>query len=151
MLLMGACQDSPMFMKYSSVDVQGWHSGDAVTFRLPEVEDSAQYCVKIHVRTLQNYRYDNLSLVARLKDGKKVLSVDTVNYSILDVNGDSRGIGFPYVEQEMSLPHKYTIKPKKKYKVVITHVMRLDPLDGVSEVGVTIASSDYAQRPFLGK
>lgn len=137
---MGACQDSPFFMQYKKVDVAEWHTRDSVVFRLPETTDSTSYGVKVHVRAIQNFKYDNLALVVKLKEGKKTISTDTVRYTMLDENGESYGTGFPYVEHEANLKGRYILSPDKKYRIKVTHIMRLDPLNGISDIGVTITA-----------
>lgn len=137
-LLLAACQDIPFFSKYYAVDTEGWDSRDTLVYSLPEVTSSADYDVTVSVRTIQSYKYDNLALVLRLYEGKKLVSVDTVKYDIYDMNGEHRGTGFPYVEHETALHHSFQLLPKKHYKVKATHIMRLDPLDGICNVGIEI-------------
>ena len=70
--------------------------------------------------------------------GKKVISTDTIRYQIYDDLGEHNGTGFPFVEHSEALPHKFVMQPNKKYKMKITHIMRLDILDGICDVGVEI-------------
>lgn len=151
MLLLAACHDNTMYMKYKSVDAREWHAHDTLVYKLPEIENDMNVSVTVGVRTLQSFKYDNLAVVAKLYEGKHLISQDTVNYIILDKNGENIGTGFPYAEHFRNISHRYALKAKKKYKIKLTHIMRLDPLDGVSDVGITIESSDFVPHPFSGK
>lgn len=137
MLLFTACQDMPFFTEYKSVDTQGWYATDVFVYKLPEVEENAQCNAKVCVRALQNYEYDNLALVVRMYEGKKEVSVDSVYLKLFDENGVSTGIGFPHTEYSCDIKSKQ-LKPGKKYKFKISHIMRLDPLQGISEVGIEL-------------
>ena len=151
MFLLGACTDSPMFFQYKPVNAMGWQSCDSVVFKLPEVEEDTPCDVSVCIRSLRSYRYQDLALVVKLKEGRTVVCTDTVKYRMLSDDGESMGEGLSFMEYDMPIKHRYTLKPDKKYKVKITHIMRLDPLDGVSEVGLSIASSHFAQHPFSGR
>jgi len=137
-LLLVGCQDIPFFSCYKAVDAMGWYNRDTLVVKLPEVATPSTYDVMVSVRTIQGFKYDNLALAVRLYDGKKVISVDTVKYVIYDKEGRAKGNGFPYVEHTNTLKHSYKLLPKKKYKAKIYHIMRLDPFDGVCNVGIEV-------------
>lgn len=151
MLLFAACQDSSMYMQYHTVDAKGWNSRDTLVFDLPEVESTSAFNVEYGLRVWRNYNYENFIMVAKLCDGKKVVSTDTISFAVYDKSGKQDGAGLNFIELTKPLNHQYTLKPKKKYKLKVTHIMMLDPLDGVGNVGVSIVSSDSSQRPFLRK
>ena len=138
MLLFAACQESPFYMTYKPVDTSGWDSRDTIVFMLPEIESPSSYNVNVSVRTIQSFKYDNIGLAIMLYEGRNVVSKDTVVYDVYDSHGENKGKGFPYVEYEESLTHTYYFNPGKRYKIKITHVMRLDPLAGLANVGVTL-------------
>jgi len=139
-LLLAGCQDIPFFSCYNAVDATGWYNRDTLVVKLPEVETPSTYDVTVSVRTIQGFKYDNLALVVKLYEGKKVISVDTVKYVVYDKEGKSNGKGFPYVEYTETLKHSYKLLPKKKFKAKITHIMRLDPFDGVCDVGMEVGN-----------
>lgn len=138
MLLLVACQDFPFYSTYKSVNVEGWEARDTLVYKLPVVESPSAYDVSVAVRTSQGFKYENLALAIRLYEGKKTISVDTVKFKLYGTNNEQKGTGFTYVENEISLKHQFKLKPQKKYKVKITHIMRLDPFDGVCDVGLNM-------------
>lgn len=139
-LLFAGCHDIPFFTQYHQVNTEAWASKDFLIFKLPEVEHAEDYDVKVAVRTIQTYKYGNLSLVLRTYEDKNLISTDTVSYKIYGENGEQKGTGFPFVEHEMPLQHTINFLPQKKYKIKISHIMRLDPLDGVSDVGISVGN-----------
>lgn len=138
MLLFVACQESPFYMTYKPVKISGWDSRDTVVFKLPEIKSPSSYTVTVSIRAIQSFKYDNLGLAVMLYEGRDVVSKDTVMYDLYDSYGENKGKGFPYVEYEENLKRTYHFSPDKRYKIKITHIMRLDPLDGVANVGVTL-------------
>lgn len=136
MLLLASCQDIPFYSKYKSVDANAWQSRDTLVFRLPKVEEAQEYNVTVAMRAVQSFKYDNFALSVKLYEGKTLISTDTLLYNIYDKYGQHKGTGFPYVEYEGNLQHRYVLSPEKKYKVKVTHIMRLDPMDGVADVGL---------------
>lgn len=138
MLLIVACQDIPFYSSYKSVDAQGWNAVDTLVFKLPSVDEERQFDVNVDLRTVSSFKYNNLKLAVRLYEGKRVVSVDTVAYKLYNEKGKRLGKGFPYVEYNSTLKHSIRLLPEKKYRVKVTHIMRMDPFDGISDVGITI-------------
>lgn len=151
MLLFAACQDSSMYMQYKTVEAKGWNSQDTLVFELPEVENTTSFNVDYGLRVWRNYKYENCVLVAKLCEGNKVVSSDILTFDFCNDGEEQEGFGLNFLELKKTLGHKYTLKPEKKYKLKVTHKMKLNPLDGVGNVGVSIVSSDFSQHPFSRK
>lgn len=138
MLLTMACQDNLFYSNYKTIQEKGWGGQDTLTYIIPEVEDTTKLNVNIGIRVWHNYQYTNLVLVAKLYEDNKCLSSDIVDFSLYDKADMSTGSGFPLVEYQEELEHKYTLKPSHKYTVKIAHRMLLDPLPRVSNVGISL-------------
>lgn len=138
MLLLTACHDIPFYSVYKLVDVTGWQTKDTLVYRLPEQDELRDAKVTFGIRLSRQFHYENIVLVARMFEGKKLVSSDTLNIKVLDEYGEHIGNGLNYVVTEKELDHQYLLKPGKKYKLKIHHIMRQNPFDGVSGVGVTL-------------
>lgn len=138
MLLLTACQDIPFYSVYKMVDVTGWDGDKVLTFRLPEQEELRNCDVTFGIRLSRKFHYENIAFVAYLYEGKTLVSTDTIDVKVLNEYGEHVGNGMNYVVNETELSHQYTLKPKKKYKVKVRHIMRKDPFDGVSGIGITL-------------
>lgn len=135
MSLLVACYDGLLFSDYKSVDAQSWYASDTLVFKLPKVEEDATRDVNVKLRALQTYSYSNMALAVHLVEGQKTVSVDTVRFTIYDKEGKATGAGFPFIEYS-SIIKDVHFKADKAYKIKIIHVMRLDPIEGISQVGI---------------
>lgn len=136
--LVSSCQESPKFVGYSDVNIEGWNYAAPVILEIPE--DSVSQIVgtvRLGVRTTDMYNYKNLYLQVTVKDGDRNVWCDTVAVSLYDERGMDKGKGFPF--KEYNVDSKALVVPAKcKYSIYITHLMAANPVKGVSQVGVKV-------------
>lgn len=132
---MGAC--SPGHNDYSQffdISPNGWVYGDTLKF-MPQTQDSiVSGRLNIALRHTNAYEYSNLWLEIRHFNGK-VTRIDTVNIEMADIygrwHGNGLGASFQY---ELPLSHDITLYKGKT--ISITHIMRVDQLKSIEQVGL---------------
>ena len=135
LLCLGAC--GPGHNDYSyfhDIPTDGWKYGDTLSF-LPETQDSIVTGeLNIVLRHSNAYAYSNLWLEIRHFNGIGT-RIDTVNIEMADVYGRwyGNGLGSSFQYQ---LPVSHNIKLYKGKPLKISHIMRVDKLEAIEQVGL---------------
>lgn len=127
------------YSSYVDMPKTGWEYADTVMF-VPEVADSVYYgTLIVGVRHNNNYPYSNLWLeVTHVNDD--ILFRDTVDLELANVYGRWEGRGFgPLYQFADTIVHRRRFV--KGDSVMVRHIMRMDTLPDVEQIGVTIVSS----------
>lgn len=143
LMLFGCSERHGSFSSFERVDPQGWIYGDTVRI-LPEKLDSASSRrLSIAVCHTNNYPYRNLWLEVsyRSTDGELYTLKDTVQMVLADIYGRWQGQGFgPSYQMEQQLEPRLYIPDSTL--VCVRHIMRVDTLKGIEQVGITINSEE---------
>lgn len=132
-----ACQDSPFFHQYSSVSREGWDSDMPVVFEIKDSLIRKDMPVQIELRHTKDYRFKDITLVATAETEGKCVWEDTVNMELFDEKGKTTGTGLPYISNGMQAK-SISLEKGKIYTFRIKHVMRCNPLDGITDIGLRI-------------
>lgn len=152
-MLLYSCQGSPLLSGYSHVDREGWYREDTVVIAMnsewmDENVSSNSGTLMVGVRYTDAYRYKKISLLVALQDEKATIAQDTVHFNLFDQNGQVVGRGLGYHDAIQPAIELKALKGKGTYKVRITHLMRQNPVQGITEVS---CFSTNAQHPSSGK
>lgn len=143
MSLLCACNGSPCLSDYSHVDIDGWYADDTVLMNVQRADTSIhnaiekEMAMRVGVRFTELYEYRNLALEVQLLCNDAVAQRDTVYYTLYNNKDRANGRGLLYHDVEMEVS-TVSIDPSKKYDVSIRHIMRQNPLSGISEVSVVL-------------
>lgn len=132
-----ACEQKHFYNEYKPVDVNAWKSTDTLSYLFDVKDINASYDLSISIRYQNNYEFSNIWLsISDIIDAEK-----TVRFNVPLFKKD----GKPYGEKSGSLytqtmPFQKQIKFSKagKYNIKLVQLMRKDPLDGISDVGIII-------------
>lgn len=143
-----SCTDIPIVSVSKSVDVRGWHSRDTLRMSLSPIAFSAgnsgaspeagDVNPVVGVRLTRSYAYRNLALRVEIIDADThaTLLADTVSYEAYDGHDAPQGRGFRMMELEAPLSRSFRFNPNASYLVKVSHVMRVNPVEGVVDVWV---------------
>ena len=133
-----SCKPTHFYNDFKTVDVKGWKSSDTLRYAVDMDDSNANYDILVSIRHQKTYEFSNLwmNVITEYGDGKK-----TFRFEIPLFKDD----GKPYGKNSGSLctqtiPFQKQIRfpVRGKYKIAIVQLMRKDPLDGISDVGVII-------------
>ncbi len=137
MAAMVSCQNIPFFIGYKSVEGNEWQRKDTVCFELPKSEKtSREYSVGL--RTMGSFNYSKVYVAVTLKDSDSIVAIDTVAVDIISESGKPLGNGFPYIETTKKGNIALPLDTGKRYIIGVSQLMRVNPLKGVSDVGVEV-------------
>lgn len=139
-LLINGCSELPMYEKYIPVSQNKWHQDSAAVFSV-EIEDTtAWYHINLHLRSNDNYPYSNIFLFREIISEKGVEYRDTAEYIMADAYGRWLGEGTGEL-QTFNWPfRKRAIRFGESgvYKFKFIQAMRVEELEGVENVGLTL-------------
>lgn len=132
-----SCNKKHVFNEFKTVNIKEWKSTDTLTYQL-KIEENKNYQTSISVRYQNDYEFSNLWLKIFVTGN----GIDTsFRFEIPLFKND----GKPYGKKSGSLctqtiPLKTILPITKKgnYNFSIVQLMRKDPLDGISDVGIII-------------
>lgn len=128
--------------EFRQLPEEGWKYGDTLRFTDSSNDSLAtNRRIKLAIRHDNEYPYSNLWLEASYVDAEGRQHRDTVEMQLADVYGHwlGMGIGSSY-QQEATVNPSVNLPPKSD--VNIRHIMRVDTLCGLQQVGVTIVKND---------
>ncbi len=135
LLALSGCDGAPAYDRYRPVSMAGWERADSVTFDVGPVDRPGTYPVEVGLRTGASFPFTGLCLVVKTSihpSGK--LRVDTLDCDLSAVAG--KGVSrFQYAFPLGSL----RLGAGDSLHVSVRHAMRMDPLPGVSDVGLRVA------------
>ena len=138
-LFFSSCENKYFFSEYKSVDLKNWKSTDTLNFLVNIDDSNALYDISVSIRHQKDYEFSNiwLNIINSDFDVKKDFRVEVPLF---------KQDGKPYGKVSGSLctqtiPFlKQTKFPKNgAYKIKVVQLMRKEPLNGISDVGIIIA------------
>lgn len=145
LFLIVSCDSNRVFDEYQSVPNQ-WQKDNIVEFEFTPTDTLSSYNLFINLRNTNDYKYNNLFLIAEIDfpNGKSV--VDTLEYKMAQPNGELLGTGFTDVkENKLWYKENFTFNESGIYKIKVQHAMRengsidgVDVLEGVTDIGFRI-------------
>lgn len=140
-----SCQDRPFFSDYAHVDRTGWYSEDTVVMVVQQGDTTLRnvakrtFDVQVGIRYTDEYEYNDISLLVEVVSGQRVVARDTVLFQLFDEQGRALGRGLErYDKMQPSL--RVALKADKPYVVRMTHLMRLNPVQGITDISCSLNS-----------
>jgi len=135
LILLGACQDSLFYTHYQDIPEQKWDSQDTLFFSIPPSDTDLDVAVTLGVRTHASCSYKDIVARAQLLDGDSVVSSIPLNITLYNNDEPAHGLR---VCDHFSRPQPLRMKAHHDYTLRVTHLMRLNPLDDIVSVGITV-------------
>ena len=148
-LLVLSCDSERFYDEYKSVSNQ-LEKDNIIEFDFTPTDTIKTYNLFINLRNTNDYKFNNLFLIAEIDypNGKSV--VDTLEYKMAKPNGELMGTGFTDVkENKLWYKENFTFNESGDYKIKLQHAMRengningVNALEGVTDVGFRIENSN---------
>lgn len=137
-----ACHTDTKYHVYQSVPGKnGWLKQDSLTFNLPSSISAGEYRMEIGVRNTGGYPYRDIWLSVTRMEGLLPAQTDTVHIYLADENGHwghENAIGGLYQQTFICEKPIVLLNDSVECCFRITHLMRKNPLPGVSDVGIRL-------------
>ncbi len=133
-----SCEQKHFYNEYKTVDIKAWKSTDTLYYPVKIEEENKSYQYAISVRYSKEYEFSNVWLKIFIKGA----AIDTsFRYEVPLFKNDGKPYGKSsgsLCTQTIPLKTSLPLSLKGKYTISIVQLMRKDPLDGISDVGVII-------------
>ena len=139
-VLLSSCSDGVAYDKYRSTPVDGWERDDTLTFDVPRLHFAGRYAQTLGLRVNGAYPFTTVSLLVErvVEPGHRVYA-DTIECRLYDDNGNILGRGVTTYQYNFTLP-PLNLRAGASLHVGVSHIMKRDPLPGVSDVGFRLAA-----------
>ena len=144
-----SCDTDTVFSSYAAIG-DSWEKGEKKQFIFQAKDTINRYHVFITVRNNENYKFNNLFLIASMKfpDGKII--ADTLEYAMAKPDGEWLGSGFTSVKESKLWYKENMVFPiPGAYYFSLEHAMRkngvvagIRQLEGITDIGIKIDKSD---------
>jgi gliding motility-associated lipoprotein GldH len=143
--LVVSCDSNRVFDEYKSVP-NAWGKDNVIEFEYTPTDTISDYNLFINLRNTNEYKFNNLFLIAELDfpNGKSI--VDTLEYKMAKPNGELLGTGFTDVkENKLWYKEHFKFNESGTYKLKLQQAMRengniegVEALQGITDIGFRI-------------
>jgi len=134
-----ACSHREIFFEYHSFANAEWSRDEPAVFNVKIENNSQPYNVSLELRNNDDYPFSNIWLFIdyKMPDGKS--RADTIGADLANVYGKWYGKGLSLYN--LSIPYETAIlfPDTGTYVYSIRQGMRIDPLKGISDIGLKIS------------
>ncbi|MAD97769.1 MAG: gliding motility lipoprotein GldH [Flavobacteriaceae bacterium] len=145
LVLFESCDSSIEFIDFKSVSNTTWTTEDTISFTFPIKDTITPKNLFLHIRNNNDYEFNNLFVVTKLKFPNNQVIIDTLQYEMADKNGKLLGDGLSSIKESKLFYKENKVFPVSgDYTVSVYQAMRKQGeiastnLNGVSEIGFSI-------------
>ena len=138
-LFLVSCFDLPYYSESHVVDSSGWESTDSLRFDFNIADSITRYDCAIDLSHTGDYPFSNIYLFVDIEFPNGKNRVDTVHITLADRTGKWYGSGLgDMTSLGVTFQSGIAFPITGDYGVTITHGMRNDPLEGITDLGFRI-------------
>ena len=146
MVLVSGCTQGVVFQADVPITNGQWSRSYKPAFEFDISDTTAQHDVYIDLRHTGDYPFSDLFLFVTVTGPGLPLAVDTVECTLADPTGRWYGKGAGYIFADRIKAHVlYKLGkrfPRKgRYSIQLEQAMRVEPLEGVIDVGISVEKS----------
>jgi gliding motility-associated lipoprotein GldH len=134
-----SCDSNTVFNKNVTIPSEGWYKNNAVAFDIGIIDTLIPYEFGLTIRNSNEYRYSNLYifLITEFPNGN--ITRDTIELNLANEEGKWLGKGWGDIkENNIVLKSGLTFPLKGNYRFLIQQAMRVDTLQGINDIGLSI-------------
>ena len=136
-----SCFDMPFYSESKTVDTHGWYSSDTLKFDLSIPDSTTRFNSHIDLSHTGSYPYSNIFLFIDITYPNSKHRVDTLECVLADNRGNWYGSGLgDMVNHRIEYLNDIAFPLSGKYEVAITHGMRSEPLEEITDLGLRLES-----------
>lgn len=130
--VLASCRGKTYHSEYRNLPQRQWSSRDTLRFDIPQVEADAEVLISVALRNTSHFRYKEIVMRLEILEGRKVVASTR-----LTVTPERRFL----FNESHSKPQLFRLKAHKTYAFRLTQIMRLSPLDEITDVGILVADN----------
>ena len=142
-----SCGPEAVYQKMSAITNSEWVKETSFSHEVDMSNESGLMDLNLEIRHAGDYPYSNLYVFLRSEfpDGKA--RVDTIECLLARPTGEWYGSGLGDL-YSLSIPFRKNVQFNQQgvYKIELSHGMRQDTLEGITDIGITMYSSEVGQN-----
>lgn len=135
------CGDRVLFSEARTIDNAKWNSVDYAKFEFNVNDTVAPVDFYIMLSNEPDYKYSNLYMFLRTYHPNGGVSQDTIECVLADKRGQWLGKGLNSKDNKFLLMKQLRFPKNGKYIFELEQAMRVEPLEGISKVGIKVEKS----------
>lgn len=139
-ILTGCIPGDNEYSEFKDIQPQGWAYNDTLLFTPSTADTVSRGPLSIALRHNNSYEYSNLWVELTWHDGPD-LRRDTLNIILADSHGSWQGKGFG-PSYQLEVPVNPQAVMTDSAPMAIRHIMRVDTLTGIEQIGLIYAGKD---------
>ncbi|HDP74345.1 MAG TPA: gliding motility lipoprotein GldH [Bacteroidales bacterium] len=142
-VICSACSDNYVYNGYVTLPGEQWHADSVATFQILVSDTMTYYNLYVNVRNTTDYPFQNLYLFIDIIAPNGASVRDTLECYLADNHGAWLGKGRGKLRDNRFL-YRDNVRfgAEGDYTVTLQQAMRVDQLNGVSEVGFRVELSN---------
>lgn len=138
-LLLNSCTNNTLIDVNVEVPENSWMYAKSVKATVEIKDPKLAYSVFFKIRNTADYRYSNIYVIMRIKNGNKFLKDGRSQFQLAKADGQwvGKGSGDLYSNNFLLLK-KFKFPKAGKYTIEVEQNMRDNPLVGVSDIGIAV-------------
>lgn len=142
--MISSCTQNIIYDEQVTIENARWYKGESAKFTVNVHDSTAVYDFFLTVRNTTDYRFSNLYVFLLTSFPNGNLSRDTIECVLADYTGKWLGKGLGSIkENTILLKQNLRFPLTGNYTFLVQQAMRLDTLQGISNVGLRIEKSKY--------
>ena len=146
--LLLSCQDGLYYTAYQPIPQSLWDSRDTLVYTLPVADHDMDVLLSVGVRSTDAYQYENLLVVVEQHCDQRKVAFCRLPIAIRNDGLYAHGHSTPLADDYSGVAVIH-LKKGKAYTLRLSHRMKLNPLTGISEVGVFVEQSHSEGSPTI--
>lgn len=144
-ILLSACGPKVEFQGMHKIPDSGWDMNSEYSFELDMAKMKGPFDMNLEIRHAGNYPYSNLYVFLRSDFPDGGVRVDTIECLLAKPSGEWYGSGLGDL-MSLSIPFRKNLKFGQEgvYNMSLSHGMRQDTLEGITDIGITLATSQQS-------
>lgn len=141
-LIFGSCNKGVIYQKYISIPDNQWLAGKPVTFTVPVEDTITPYNIYVNIRQANDYDFGNIYMFISITAPNNQTETDTINCILADNSGRWLGQGLGDIWDNKIWFKRNARFHKGEYKFTYTQAMRVDTLQQIMDVGLSVQKAD---------
>ncbi len=146
-LVLLSCNTNEVYSEYKALP-NHWPIEETLEFSIPALDSVNTYNLFFNVRNTNEYKYNNLFLIAGIEFPNGKVVVDTLEYQMARADGSWLGTGNRVKENKLWYKENIRFFEEGDYTVRVRHAMRnnaaimgVSKLEGITDVGIILEKS----------
>jgi len=138
-----ACQKDTVYHSFRNIPADCWKQNDTICFDVAVPDSPTTYLLFVEIRNLNNYPYQNLSVILTHETPDSLIATtDTLHFILADQQGNWTGKGWGGIYQNSFPTGNIELCQAGRHRLILQHVLSDTCIKGIHDMGIKLIKSD---------